>query len=84
MTSAFESVVPGDQRLQREEKSDEEDHPVGETHASKEACDKMIDAVERALELEAFEQGHLHSDRGLDRVVVEGDYPMRDVPRWML
>lgn len=57
---------------------------VGECSDTKEARNEWIDAVERSLEFEAFENGEKHMERGLGRVRQDGDYPLKDVPRWMI
>lgn len=73
-------------RKENERKNQEEEYKmlVGESCDSEKARDEWIDAVEKALEFEAFEDGEIHMERGLDRVSEEGYYPLTDVPRWML
>lgn len=66
------------------EKTEEYKMLIGRCNDTREARNKWIDAVERSLEFEAFENGERHMDRGLGRVKSDGDYPMKDVPRWML
>lgn len=67
-----------------EKRSDEYKMILGDSMDTEKARDKWINAVERALEFEAFEKGEKHLDRGLDRVKFNGSYPLRDIPRWML
>lgn len=83
-TACHKGVEENTESLKQEENPEEYKMLAGESADTVEARDEWIDAVERSLEFEAFEDGEKHLDRGLGRVSEEGYYPLREIPKWMI
>lgn len=57
---------------------------IGEGKDSVEARDKWIDAVEKMLEHESFEKGEKHARKGFEEIRDDGDYGLKEPPKWFL
>lgn len=71
---------------EKEEAEEEEEHEmlVGRSMDAEPARDRWIDAVEKILENESLENGEQHLRKEFDTVRRDGDYRLRETPRWML
>lgn len=59
-------------------------HLVGNCNDSRKVRDKWIDAVEKVLDVEAFEKDQVNSRKKFDEVMIDGDYGMKEPEKWML
>lgn len=79
-------VLLKQEKLGPENLEQEDDQPdldefevlLGNSMDSERTRDRWIDAVERIMEEQAFEQGKIHSRRNFTDVLRNGDYGMRD------
>ncbi|MFQ3275565.1 MAG: hypothetical protein ACI9LV_000880 [Candidatus Nanohaloarchaea archaeon] len=75
-------VKPGEE----EDSPDSENREmlVGDSFDAQEARDRWIDSVERILENESFDRKQKHARKNLHEVRFNGDYGLREPPRWMI
>lgn len=69
---------------QENEEDEEREMLVGRSMDAEPARDRWIDAVEKILENESLENGEQHVRRNFDTVRHDGDYGVKELPRWML